>query len=73
MGEMRIEILLDAKAIKRRPYKLYHKYKYIVKNEINNMLKVYMIDLVDKSEWVKSMVVQPKKHDPKNIPSYFDF
>ena len=73
MGEMKIELLPDAKPIKKRPYKLAQKYKNIVKNEIDNMLKVGIIYLVDESEWASLMVVQPKKHDPKRIKVCVDF
>ena len=38
MGEMKIDIKLDARPIKKRPYKLTHKYKETVKKEIDNML-----------------------------------
>ena len=31
MGEMKIDIKPEAKPVKRRPYKLAHKYKEIVK------------------------------------------
>ena len=70
MGEMKIELLPYANTIKKRPYKLAHKYKYIVKNEINNMLKVGIIYLVHQSKWASPMVIQPKKHDPKKLRVY---
>ena len=38
MGEMKIELLPEATPVKKRPYKLSHKYKEIVKNEIDKML-----------------------------------
>ena len=38
MGEMKIDIKPDVRPVKKRPYKLAHKYKEIVKKEINNML-----------------------------------
>ena len=37
MGEMKIDIKPDAQPIKKRPYKLAHKYKEIVKKEIDSM------------------------------------
>lgn len=64
---MKIDLLPDAKPIKKRPYKLAHKYKDIVKKEIYNMLKASIIYLVDQSEWDIPVVIQPKKHDPKNL------
>ena len=67
MGEMKIDILPKVTPIKKRPYKLAHKYKEIVKIEIDNMLIARLIYLVDQSEWASPMVVQPKKHDPKKL------
>ena len=34
MGEMKIDIKPDVQPVKKRPYKLAHKYKEIVKKEI---------------------------------------
>ena len=70
---MRIEVLPDATPIKKRPYKLAQKHKYIFKKEIGNMLKAGIIDLVDQSEWAIPMAIQPKKHEPKNIRVYVNF
>ena len=36
MGEMKIDIKPDVRPVKKRPYKLAHKYKEIVKKEIDN-------------------------------------
>ena len=47
MGEMKINIKLDARPIKKCPYKLAHKYKEIVKKEIDNMLAVRIIYPID--------------------------
>ena len=63
MGEMKIDIKPDARPVKKRPYKLVHKYKEIVKKEINNMLVAGIIYPIDQSEWAIPMVVQPKKHN----------
>ena len=38
MGEMKIDLLPEETPIKKRPYKLAHKYKEIAKTEIDNML-----------------------------------
>lgn len=73
MGEMNIELIPNAKPVKRRPYMLAHKYKNIVKIEIDNMLKESIIYLVDQSKWESPMVVQPKKHDPKKLRVCVDF
>ena len=67
MGEMKIDLLLEATPMKKRPYKLAHKYKEIVKTKIDNMLIVGIIYPIDQSEWSSSMVMQPKNNDPKKL------
>ena len=73
MGEMKIDIKPDARLVKKRPYKLAHKYKEIVKKEIDNMLAAKIIYPIDKSEWESPMVLQPKKHDPIKLRICVDF
>ena len=73
MGEMKIDIKPDARPVKKRPYKLAHKYKEIVKKEIDNMLAAAIIYPIDQSEWASPMVVQPKKHDPMKLRICVDF
>ena len=73
MGEMKIDIKHDARPIKKRSYKLAHKYKEIVKKEIDNMLVAGIIYPIDQSEWASPMVVQPKKHDPTKLRICIDF
>lgn len=73
MGEMKIDLLLEATLVKKRPYKLAHKYKEIVKTEIDNTLKSGIIYLVDQSKWASPMIVQPKKHDPKKLRVCVDY
>ena len=73
MGEIKIDLLPNAKPVRKRPYKLAHKYKDIVKKEIEAMLVVGIIYLVDQSEWASPMVVQPKKHNPKKLRICIDF
>ena len=51
MGEMKIDIKPDARSIKKRSYKLAHKYKEIVKKEIDNMLAGGIIYPIDQSSW----------------------
>jgi hypothetical protein len=51
MGEMKIELLPGAKPIKKRPYKLAHKYKPIIQKEIKAMLTANIIYPIDKLEW----------------------
>ena len=64
---MKIDIKTEAKPVKKRPYKLAHKYKEIVKKQIDSMLAAIMIFPINHLEWVSPMVVQPKKHDPKQL------
>ena len=73
MGEMKIHIKLDVQPINKIPYKLAHKYKDIVKKEIDNMLAAGVIYPIDQSKWASPMVVQPKKHDPTKLRICFDF
>ena len=73
MGEMRIDTKPDVRPVKKRPYKLAHKYKEIVKKEIDNMLAAGIIYTIDQSEWASPMVVQPKKHDPTKLRIGVDF
>ena len=70
---MKIDLLLEETPIKKIPYKLAHKYKEIIKIEIDNMLTARIIYLVDQSEWESPMVVQPKKHDPKKLRVCVDY
>ena len=70
---MKIDIKIDAQPVKKRPYKLAHKYKEIVKKEIDNMLVVGIIYPIDQLEWASPMVVQPKKHNPTKLRICVDF
>ena len=67
MGEMKIELILDAKPINKIPYELAHKYKYIVKNEIDNMFKASIIYPIDQSKWVSPMVVNLRNKTLKSL------
>ena len=73
MGEIKIDLLPDAKMVRKRPYKLAHKYKDIVKKEIEAMLAAGIIYPVDQSERASPMIVEPKKHDPKKLRICVDF
>ena len=57
MGEMKIDLLPEATPMKKRPYKLAHKYKEIVNTEIDSMLAVGIICPIDQLEWAIPMVV----------------
>lgn len=54
---MNIILKLDVKSIKKRPYQLNLKYKEKVRQELDKMLVVTIIELVEKSDWVSPMVV----------------
>ena len=59
--------------MKKRPYNLAHKYKDIVKKDIDNMLAAEIIYPIDQSEWASPMVFQPKKHDSTKLRICVDF
>ena len=73
MGKMKIDIKTGARPVKKRPYKLAHKYKEIVKKEIDNILTVGIIYPIDQLEWEIPMVIQPKKHDLMKLRICVDF
>ena len=73
MGKMKIDTKHDVQLVKKRPYKLAHKYKEIVKKQIDNMLAARIIYPIDQSEWARPMVVQPNKHDPTKLRNCVDF
>ena len=50
MSKMKIDIKPDAWPVKKMPYKLAHKYKEIVKKEIDNMLAAGIIYPINQSE-----------------------
>ena len=70
---MKIDIKPDIRSVKKRPYKLAHKYKGIVKKGIDNMAATAIIYPIDQSQWASPMVVQPRKHDPTKLRIYVDF
>ena len=49
IGEMKIDTKPDVRPVKKRPDKLAHKYKEIVKKEIYNMLAAGIIYPIDQS------------------------
>ena len=73
MGEMKIDTKPNVRPVKKRPYKLAHKYKEIVKKEIDNMLAAGIIYPIDQSKWASPMVVHPKKHDLTKLRICVDF
>ena len=61
LGVMRILLKEDSRPVKQCPYRLNHRYKEKVKDEIDKMLAAGIIEPVEESEWVSPMVVQEKK------------
>ena len=61
IGVIKIPLKPDAKPVKQRPYRLNPKYKEKVRMELDKMLAAGIIEPVEESEWVSSMVVQEKK------------
>jgi hypothetical protein len=61
LGEMKIPLKPGAKPIQHRPYRLNPRYKEKVKDEIDKMIDVGIIEPVEESEWIIPMVVQENK------------
>jgi hypothetical protein len=61
LREMNIPLRVEARLIRQRPYRLNPIYKEKFKDEIDRMLEAGIIEPVEESEWVRSMVVQEKK------------
>ena len=61
LGVMRNILKLDTKPDKKRSYRLNPKYKENVKEELDKMLAMGIIEPVEESEWVIPMVFQEKK------------
>ena len=61
LGEMKIPLKPDAKAVKQRPYRLNSRYKERVKEKLDIMLDAKIIEPVEESEWISPMVVQDNK------------
>jgi len=73
MRKMKIKLIPGENLIKKRPYKLAHKYKSIIQKEIEGMLALGIIYPIDKAEWESPMVVHPKKNDPNKLKICVDF
>jgi len=61
LGEMKIPLKLEAKPIKKRPYRINPRYKEKVKVEIDRMLEVGIIKPIVDYKWICQMVVHDKK------------
>jgi hypothetical protein len=60
-GEMMIPLKPKAISVRHIPYRPSPIYKHKVKEKIDRMLEVEIIELVEKSEWIIPMVVKEKK------------
>ena len=61
IGMIKIPFQADAKPVKQHPYRLNPKYTEKVRMDLDKMLATGIIEPVEESEWVSSMVVQEKK------------
>ena len=61
LGEMNIPLKPNEKPICQRLYRLNPRYKDHVKDEIDKMLDVGIIEPIEELEWISQMVVQDKK------------
>lgn len=61
LGVMRIPLKEGVKPIKQCPYRLNPHYKQKVKQELNKMIVVGIIEAVEESEWISPRVIQDKK------------
>ena len=64
--EMKIPLRPDVKPVKQRPQRLNPCYRQKVKAELDRMLKVGVIEPVEESEWISSIVVQIRKYQEKS-------
>ena len=67
MGEMKIDTKPDVRPVNKRPYKLAHKYKEIVKKEIDNMLAAGIIYPIDRCGMGKSHGRPAKETRPDKV------
>ena len=58
---MKIHLKEGVKPVKQHPYMLNPRYKEKVKQELDKMIAVGIIEAVEESEWINPMVIQDKK------------
>jgi hypothetical protein len=58
---MKIPLKPEARSVRQRPYKMNPAYKKKVKEEIDKMLEVGIIEPIEESKWIIHMVVQENK------------
>ena len=68
LGELSIDLMLGAKAIRQRQHRRNPKYSMMVKEEIERLLDASYIYPMLNSEWVSPLVVVPKKPSPDGKP-----
>jgi hypothetical protein len=70
LGEMKIPLKLEAIPVRKRPYRLNPVYKQKMKEKIDRMLEVGIIEPVEEFEWIIPMVFQEKKKGGIRIGVY---
>lgn len=68
LGELRIDLMVGAKAIRQSQHTMNPKYSLMVKDEIDRLLDAGYIYPVLNSEWVSPLVVVPKEPGPDGTP-----
>ena len=61
LGEMNIPLRPDSKPVKKWPYILNLRYKECIKEELEHMIDIGIIELFKESKWIGLMVVQDNK------------
>ena len=61
LGEIKIPLKLDANPFKHRPYRLNPRYKEKVKEKLDCMLNIGIIEPVEESKWINPIVIHDKK------------
>ena len=61
MREMKIPLKPNAKPVKQRPYILNPRYKEKLKLELDRMLDAGIIEPIEESEWISSIMIRDKK------------
>ena len=68
--KLKIPLKPNANPVKQGPYRLNPRYKEKVKVEIYGMLQVRIIEPIDESEWIITMIVHDKKTSEVYICGY---
>ena len=58
----KIELVVNAKAVRQKPYRINPKYAKMVKVELENLLEAGFIRLVENTEWVSPITLASKKN-----------